>query len=88
MTDNITQLREHPPVNDVPGWLRQTAVDWEAGKFGDRDFLVLIVPAKDEQHWPLVHCLGNNPGQTMINGVLAEAQAFMTIHRVARVTRT
>jgi hypothetical protein len=86
MTDNVTNLRDQPPVNDVPGWLRRVANDWEAGQFGDRDFLLVVIPAKDESHWPVLYCMGNNPGQTMVNGVLAETQAFMTIHKVARAT--
>ena len=84
MTDNVTQLRENPPVNDIPGWLRKIAEDWEKGEFGARDFCLVVIPAKDEHHWPMVHMIGNNPGQTTVAGLIAETQAFLTIHRVAR----
>ena len=84
MTDNITQLRSNPLLNDVPGWLRKMANDWEAGMFGERDFIMVIVPAYDKWDWPQVIGIGDHPGQTYCTGLLAEAQAFMTIHKVAR----
>ena len=87
MTDNITQLRgDRPLLNDIPGWLRKFATDIENGALTPPYVMVIVPPAAEtaKWDWPVVMLVGKEPGDLERTGLIAQAQAFMTIHKVAR----
>ena len=75
---------DRPMANDMVGQLRRLADRIEKGEHKP-PYLMLIIPPEDRLHWPHVVMYGTHPSDLERDGLLAQAQAFMTIHKVARV---
>jgi hypothetical protein len=73
------------PLTDIPGHLRKMADKYEAGDYPGVDYIMIIVPAEDQEaDWPQVIGIGKDPGSQARCGLVALVQSWLTINMVAR----
>lgn len=81
----VVELKKNPPVNDIPAWLRKIADEYEAGEYPGVDYMMVIWPAVDQENdWPEVRGLGNDPGTPARVGLVSLVLSWFTINMVAR----
>jgi len=79
----VEMAPDKPLANDIVGQLRRLADRIEKGTHTP-PYIMLIIPPEDRLAWPHVVMYGTHPPDLERDGLLAQAQAFMTIHKVAR----
>lgn len=79
----IVPMSDKPPVDDIVAHLRRLADQIESGVHSP-PYILMIIPPEDRLQWPHVILHGRAPSDLERDGLLAQAQAFMTIHKVAR----
>lgn len=73
------------PVDDIVAHLRRLADRIERG-IHKPPYVMMVIPPDNKYDWPHVMMFGKAPSDLERDGLLAQAQAFMTIHKVSRAT--
>lgn len=79
--DNVLHLRPGPPINDIPGMLRQLADQFETGEYTAEGILVILPRDGD---WPAIFGYGEHLTDYGNIAVLEMAKTWMTNHLTAR----
>lgn len=79
----IVELSDKPPIDDIVAQLRRLADRIERG-IHNPPYVMLLIPPVSQYDWCTVSLYGRDPGDLERTGLIAQAQAFMTIHKVAR----
>lgn len=79
----VVEIHDRPPVDDIVAQLRRLADRFEQG-YHKAPYVMLLTPSDSQLDWCTVQLFGRDPGDLERTGLIAQAQAFMTIHKVAR----
>lgn len=83
----IVKLTDKPLPTDIPAQLRRLADKLESGEYPPHEFVMVIMTpvSGDDNQWPVLLGFGNDIGDLGRCGLVAQAQAWLTINKVARV---